>query len=118
MEGTMSRKAVGEFVAAINASLDLQARCRKVLEGSSDAAGFAALGRESGFEFTEEDARIYFAIALTQPEPVELTDEDLANIAGGRGASELVADRLQSQDLLRSMGSLPRWALGGFGSPP
>ncbi len=114
----MSQKVVGEFVAAINASLDLQAKCRKVLEGSSDAAGFAALGRENGFEFTEEDARVCFALALAQPEPVELTDEDLANIAGGRGASDMVADRLQSQDFLRSLGSLPRWVSAGFGSPP
>jgi predicted ribosomally synthesized peptide with nif11-like leader len=114
----MSHEAVGKFVEAINQSPGLKEKCRKVVDGSDDPAGFVALGRANGFEFSEEDARSYFGILLGQPGPGELGDQDLAKVAGGFGGADLLTARYRSQAIFQNLKSTPSWVLQGVGSPP
>ena len=76
----MARQAIEQFITKINNSPELQAKSRDVIQGSQDASGFAALGRENGFEFTRDEAEAYFREALQAGKPGELTDEELDKV--------------------------------------
>ncbi len=112
----MAKDAVSKFVEAINKSPDLLSRCRGAVHGSTDASGFAALGKECGFHFTPEEAHAYFEEALraSQPGgPAEIGADALGAVSGGfvqlglRGEQSQVR---QSVLLFRGLGGAPSWS--------
>jgi hypothetical protein len=112
----MAKDAVGKFVEAINKSPDLLARCKGVIQKSTDASGFAALGKENGFHFTSEEAMAHFEEVLkaSQPgDPAAMGDEALGAVSGGfvppglKGGQSQVR---QSVLLFRGLGGAPPWS--------
>lgn len=85
----MSKQAVDEFITLINESSGaLVRKTHEVLDGSTDPAAFVVLGRENGFEFTDDEAASFFkdVIVPTVGESDELTPEHLEMIVGGEAA--------------------------------
>jgi hypothetical protein len=78
----MAAEALEQFIEAANKSQELLAKCRQLVEDSHDLAGFVALGREHGFEFTSAEAQVFFQQAFGASGPTELTDRQLANLSG------------------------------------
>ena len=116
----MAKDAVGKFVEAINKSPDLLARCKGVTQKSTDASGFAALGKENGFHFTSEEAHSYFEEVLkaSQPgDPAAMGDEALGAVSGGYiaphggpGPGGEQSQVRQSVLLFRGLGGAPPWS--------
>jgi hypothetical protein len=117
----MSKEAVGRFVEAVNASPELVRRCRQVVEGSSNAGAFAALGKELGFDFSAAEAEEHFKGILGATKPpmgLELSHAELekASAAGSKmdrtpkgGRDEVQRDLNQSVTLFRNLGKPPAW---------
>lgn len=114
----MAKDAVGKFVEAINKAPDLLARCQVAIKSSTDASGFAALGKENGFDFTSEEAHAYFeeVVKASQPGgPAEMSNGALGGVSGGAfdhewKPSELQARVRQSVLLFRGLGGAPPWS--------
>jgi predicted ribosomally synthesized peptide with nif11-like leader len=108
----MASEAVHQFIVAVNGSPELCRRTQQALEGSSGPADFVVVGREAGFQFSEDDAREYFAEVLTPQQPGEIKDRELEQVAGGkdislRGPSQLNETVRMFQSM--SFNSLPAW---------
>ena len=67
----MSKENLDQFIQQISDSEELQAR----IGDEIDAESLIALGAEHGYEFTAEELQ----------ESAELSDEELAGVAGGLG---------------------------------
>ncbi len=112
----MAKEAVGKFVETINKSPDLVKKCRQVMQGSKDAAGFAAFGKENGFQFTLAEAQGYFQELLGTSKPAgltELQEDALTKVAGGKGEQCMpnkgIAGLGESVRLFRNLGAAPHW---------
>lgn len=108
----MASEAVRKFIAAVNESADLRKKAQQALDGSSGPAGFVAVAKEAGFQFSEDDARTYFAEVLTPRQPRELKDEDLAEVSGGKDISLRGPSGLnEAVKMFQSMSfhNLPNW---------
>ncbi len=85
----MSEKALGEFINKINGSADLSKQVEGLISGQRDWAGFIALGRDNGFEFTHDElqANLDAIRSLGGGADGELSQADLEMAAGGAGIS-------------------------------
>ena len=83
----MSEKALGEFINKINGSADLSKQVEGLISGQRDWAGFIALGRDNGFEFTHDElqANLDAIRSLGGAADGELAEADLEKAAGGVG---------------------------------
>jgi predicted ribosomally synthesized peptide with nif11-like leader len=111
----MSQDSVQKFIQAVNDSNELQTKCKGALDGAADPSGFVALAKENGFEFTESDALSFFGDVLGAEQPGELSDEDLANVAGGAGSKDMPSPTSKLGNTVRMFQGLklnnsPRWS--------
>src|SRR5262245_42391776 len=83
-EGPMASEAVEKFIAAVNGSADLRKKRQAALEGASSPAQLVAVAKAAGFQFSEEDARQYFAEVLAPQRPRELKEHELDQVSGGK----------------------------------
>jgi predicted ribosomally synthesized peptide with nif11-like leader len=110
----MGRETVESFIKAINESTELQNQARSALEGAQDPSGFVQLGKKSGYEFTETDAKAYFDEVLGAQQPAELSEEELENVAGGAGAKDMPSPASRLGETIRmfkglKLNAAPRW---------
>ncbi len=99
----MSMKNVIELIKAINEDPELQARAQTALDGSVDATAFVAFAKEAGYEVNDEDVTGYFTTLLSAPGPGELSDEQLNEVAGGKGPGEIRAKLDTTVSMFRGM---------------
>jgi predicted ribosomally synthesized peptide with nif11-like leader len=85
----MSQETVEKFIQAVNESTELQAKCKRALDGAADPSGFVAVAKANGFDFTESDAMSFFGDVLGAEQPAELSDQDLEKVAGGAGSKDM-----------------------------
>jgi predicted ribosomally synthesized peptide with nif11-like leader len=83
----MASEAVHDFIIAVNGSAELRKKTQAALEASSGPAAFVAVAKGAGYDFSEADAREYFAEVLAPQRPRELKDKELEQVSGGKDAS-------------------------------
>jgi predicted ribosomally synthesized peptide with nif11-like leader len=97
----------------VNGSADLRKKTQEALDGSSGPAAFVSVAKGAGFQFTEDDARTYFAEVLTPHRPRELKKEELGQVsAGAKDISQRETSHInETVKMFQSMSfnSLPPW---------
>ena len=83
----MSEEQLSALLAKLKEDTDLQAR----LKGAADIDAAVAIAKEAGFDVSKEDWLKY-----QSQQPLELSDEDLENLAGGTGATWDCASQIQA----------------------
>jgi predicted ribosomally synthesized peptide with nif11-like leader len=82
----MSAQAALQFMDKLAANPDLLKQIEKDTAGKDDTAAVAAVvaaGKAQGFDFTAADVQTGATVCLKHQSGEELTDEELAQIAGG-----------------------------------
>ena len=86
----MSQAHIEKFYRKVMSN---QALVIKLADGVQTPEDFlrkaVALAREDGYEFTEREAERWIRTELAMREANELSDTELENVAGGKGASSL-----------------------------
>lgn len=83
-------------LTALLAKLNEDAGLWEKLQGAADLDGAVALAREAGFDVSKEDWHKYQAT-----QTLELSDEQLESVAGGKGGGPTAGERTSGGDQRR-----------------
>ena len=112
----MSKESAVEFLQKL---LDDEDFCR-ILEEAADSSTRLRIVKEAGFDFTEADLDETTTEILSDQ---ELTDDDLAEIAGGTNRFDASSSRSPRGMSLSELGSreilsrMPSWLISGMRAP-
>ena len=82
----MSQASLNQFLSKIIADATLQDQLKDVTDKAAFTQTLLRLGKEHGFDFTAEDVEAVLMTNKTNPLE-ELSDAQLAQVAGGRPAA-------------------------------
>jgi predicted ribosomally synthesized peptide with nif11-like leader len=85
-----------EQLTALLAKLKDDARLQEKLKGAADLDAFVALAQEAGFDVSKADWHKYQAT-----QTLELSDEQLESVAGGKGGGPTAGERGSGGDQRR-----------------
>jgi len=83
-------------LTALLAKLNEEAGLREKLQGAADLDAAVALAKEAGFDVSKADWHKYQAI-----QTLELSDEQLESVAGGKGCGPTAGERGSGGDQRR-----------------
>ena len=78
----MSKESAVKFREKVSATPELQAKVRNAISQGKDLSEAVALGKQTGFTFTEQEAEEVLATTSQG----ELSDFELEMVAGGKGS--------------------------------
>lgn len=100
----MSAENLSNFMVAIGSSDDLAQQAVVAIDGTADPSAFVALGQANGYEFTVDEVISNFDSTGSD----ELSEADLANVAGGGFKRQAVGTAMLSR--MGRMNNVPDWA--------
>ena len=90
------KESITLFRQAINDSADLQEKCNSIKARGGTEQDLVQLGKENGHEFSAEELKEAYE-QLQKDEDGELTEFEMAAVAGGAGFSSLKNSRSKTQ---------------------
>ena len=98
-----------KFYEAVVQDPNLQQQIFTTPDQASLVSTALKLGKEKGYDFTEQEVEDWLTVSTHQSSSDELSDEDLELIAGGKSAKEALSGMVQT------VYGLPRGAVGEIG---